>query len=285
MDATDDPSHGQQELEFYHGYYGRHCFLPLLVFCSVDGGSQELVGAILRPGNAHSGRRSAAILKRLALMLKAAFPLAELHFRADAGFALPEVYETCEELGISYVISLARNSRLQEMADPLMAKARLEKQEKGAKVRLFDEILYKAGTWTKERRVIVKAEIMDKGENPRFVVTNRSGAPEALYDEYCLRGDCENRIKEMKLDLFSGRTSCHRFLANAFRLLLHALAFVLLSEVRRMLAGTGLAKAALGQIRIKILKIAALVQTSTRRILVRLPRGHPHAELIQSMLA
>ena len=285
MDATDDPAHGQQEFEFYHGFYGKHCFLPLLVFCSVDGADEELVGAILRPGNVHAGKRSAAILRRLARMLKEAFPKTEIVFRADAGFALPEVYETCEELGVSYLISLPRNSRLQEMAAPLMAQARSEKEAGTGKVRLFGEVQYSARTWTKERRVVVKAEVMDKGENPRFVVTDRVGEPKDLYEEYCLRGDCENRIKEMKLDLLSGRTSCHRFLANAFRLLLHALAFVLLSEVRRLLAGTGLAKATLGQIRLKLLKLAALVQTSTRRRLVRLPRGHPHAELIQSLLA
>jgi len=285
MDATEDPAHGQQEFEFYHGFYGKHCFLPLLVFCSVDGADEELVGAILRPGNVHSGNRSASILRRLVRMLKDAFPKAEIVFRADAGFALPKVYETCESLGVSYLISLPRNSRLEKLAAPLMTEARLEKESATGKVRLFGEFQYAADSWSQERRVIVKAEIMTKGENPRFVVTNRTGDPEALYDEYCLRGDCENRIKEMKLDLMSGRTSCHRFLANAFRLLLHALAFVLMSEVRRCLAGTGLARAAIGQIRLKLLKIAALVTTSTRRILVRLPRGHPHAELIRSLLA
>jgi hypothetical protein len=285
MDATEDPAHGQQEFEFYHGFYGGHCFLPLLVFCSVDGADEELVGAILRPGNVHAGNRSAALLRRLVRMLKEAFPKVEILFRADAGFALPKVYETCESLGVSYLISLPRNSRLEKMAAPLMAEARSEKEGGAARVRVFGEIQYAASSWSKERRVVVKAEVMDKGENPRFVVTNRIGDPEALYKEYCLRGDCENRIKEMKLDLFSGRTSCHRFLANAFRLLLHAIAFVLMSEVRRLLSGTGLARATLGQIRLKLLKLAAVVQASTRRLLVRLPRGHPHAELIQHLLA
>lgn len=285
FDATDDPAHGQQELEFYHGFYGHHCFLPLLAFCSVDGQDEELVGAILRPGNVHAGRRSAAVLRRLARMLKKAFPEVELVFRADAGFALPEVYETCEKLGISYLISLAKNSRLLEMAEPFMADSRAHQEKTREKSRHFGEILYAAGTWTKERRVIVKAEVMEKGGNPRFVVTDMTGEPKALYDEYCLRGDCENRIKELKLDLSSGRTSCHRFAANSFRLLLHAAAFVLLSAVRRMLKGTPLARATMGQIRLKILKIAALVQASTRRTLIRLPRDHPHADLIQALLA
>ena len=284
MDATDDPAHGQQQLEFFHGYYGRHCFLPLFVFCSVDGQDEELVGAILRPGNAHAGRRSGSILKRLVRMLRAAFPETQLMFRADAGFALPQVYETCESLGVSYLISLARNERLQEMAAPLMNESRAIHAEGGQKSRHFGEISYAAKTWPHERRVIVKAEVMKQGENPRFVVTNCPGDPEALYDEYCQRGDCENRIKELKLDLFSGRTSCHKFSANVFRLLLHAAAFVLLCEVRRMLSGTGLARAAMGQIRLKLLKVAAQVQLSTRRVLVRMPRGHPHAELLASLM-
>jgi len=242
------------------------------------------VGAVLRPGNSHAGRRSAAILSRLVLLLREAFPKTEILFRADAGFALPEIYETCEAMEISYLVSLPRNPRLQDLAAPLMAEARKEREKGEGKVRLFGEISYGAKTWTKERRVVVKAEIMEKGENPRFVVTNLAGEAQSLYDEYCRRGDCENRIKEMKLDLASGRTSCHRFLANCFRLLLHALAFVLLSAVRRLLAGTSLARATMGRIRLELLKVAALVQRSTRRILVRLPRGHPRRAILERLL-
>jgi hypothetical protein len=284
MDATDDPAHGQQEFEFYHGYYGKHCFLPLLVFCSVDGQDEELVGAILRPGNSHAGRRSAAILRRLVLMLQEAFPACEILFRADAGFALPEVYETCESLNIQYLISYAKNDRLLRMASPLIEAARKEQDETKVKARHFGEVSYAAGSWKVERRVIVKAEAMEKGDNPRFVVTNLKGGPEELYTRYCQRGDCENRIKELKLDLASGRTSCHKFLANCFRLLLHALAFVLLSAVRHLLSGTGFAKSTMGQIRLKLLKVATLVQTSTRRVLIRLPQAHPHRLLLTQLL-
>jgi hypothetical protein len=283
MDATEDPAHGQQEFEFYHGHYGKHCFLPLLVFCSVDGQDEELVGAILRPGNVHAGRRSASILRRLVSMLKLAFPECELVFRGDAGFALPEMYEACEDLNISYLISLGKNSRLLEMAAPLIQSAREERNQTKTTARHFGELSYAAQTWSKERRVIVKAEAMEKGDNPRFVVTNLIGTPEELYAEYCRRGDCENRIKELKLDLASGRTSCHKFLANCFRLLLHALAFVLLSEVRRLLAGTALARATMGQIRLMVLKVGAIIQTSTRRTLIRLPRGHPHADILMQL--
>lgn len=284
MDATDDPAHGQQEFEFYHGFYGKHCFLPLLVFCSCDGGDEELVGAILRPGNAHAGRRAAATLRRLVKMLQKAFPNTKILFRGDAGYALPEVYETCEELTVDYLISFAKNPRLLEMASPLMQAAVQIREETNEKVRLFGEVTYAAKTWTKERRVIVKAEAMAKGENPRFVVTNLDGDPESLYDAYCRRGDCENRIKELKLDLQSGRTSCHRFVANCFRLILHGLAFVLLSGLRKRLEGTELARSTMGQMRIKLLKIGAFVQCSTRRVLVRLPRSHPHRDLFQRLL-
>lgn len=285
MDATEDPAHGQQEFEFYHGHYGKHCFLPLLVFCSVDGQDEDLVGAILRPGNAHAGRRSASVLRRLVSILRKAFPTCEFLFRGDAGFALPDMYTACEDLKISYLISLGKNSRLLEMAAPLIKSAREERNQTKATTRHFGDLMYAAGTWPHERRVVVKAEAMEKGDNPRFVVTNLTGAPEELYVQYCQRGDCENRIKELKLDLASGRTSCHRFLANCFRLLLHALAFVLLSALRRLLTGTVLARATMGQIRIKILKVGTLVQTSTRRTLIRLPRGHPHAELLRQLSA
>jgi hypothetical protein len=281
LDATDDPAHGQQEFEFYHGFYQTHCFLPLLVFGSVDGSPMELLAALLRPGNSHAGRRSASVLRRLVRMLKEAFPDTEILVRADAGFALPAIYAACEELGLSYVISLPKNPKLQTLAEELLAESRAQFLETKHKVRLFGEFGYAAGTWPEKRRVIVKAEVTAKGENPRFVVTNLKDDPEAIYSLYIARGDSENRIKELKLDLLSGRTSCHRYSANCFRLLLHALAFILMTLVRELLAGTVLERSTMGQIRLKLLKVAAIVEQSTRRILVRLPRGHPHAELLR----
>lgn len=177
MDATDDPTHGQQQLEFYHGYYRKHCFLPLLVFCSVDGQCEELVAAVLRPGNVHAGKRSATILRRLVVALRKAFPSTKIVFRADGGFALPEVYETCEELKISYLISFPKNSRLLNLAAPYMKKAIAMRDATGLKARHFGAVLYAADSWGHSRRVIVKAEAMEKGENPRFVVTNLKGDP------------------------------------------------------------------------------------------------------------
>lgn len=283
LDATDDPAHGQQEFEFYHAYYGRHCFLPLLVFVSADGAPMELVAAVLRPGNAHAGRRSAAITRRIVDILRQAFPLTEIVVRADGGYALPEMYALCEDLKLSYLISLPKNSRLIDLSTDLIDTSRAAALDTGQTSRVFGELSYAATGWPKARRVIVKAEVMVQGENPRFVVTNMQGDPKKLYEIYCARGDSENRIKELKLDLFSGRTSCHRFAANCFRLLLHALAFVLMTLVRELLAGTELAKKTMASIRLKLLKVAAIVEVNTRRILVRLPRAHPHAELLRAL--
>lgn len=153
----------------------------------------------------------------------------------------------------------------------------------GQKARLFDSFDYAAGTWPYEWRVVVKAETMAKGLNPRFVLTNLKGGPEEIYSFYCQRGDSESRIKEMKLDLFSGRTSCHRFTANAFRLLLHGLAFILMALLRERLSGTQLARYTVGAIRLKLLKMAAILEDTTRRTLVRLPRGHPHSWLLKHL--
>ena len=283
MGATEDPAHGQQELEFYHGFYGGHCILPLLVFAAADDGPMELVAAVLRTGNSPAGRRSAAVLKRIVPPLKQAFPDAEILLRTDAGFALPEMYSFCEEAKIDYAISLPKNDRLGEASSSLMQEAQELRDMTRQKARLFDSFDYAAGTWPFERRVMVKAEAMTKGLNPRFVVTNLQGGPEEIHSFCCQRGDSENCIKEMKLDLFSGRTSCHRFTANAFRLLLHGLAFILMTLLRERLSGTELARCTMGTIRIKRLKMAAILEDTTRRTLVRLPRGHPHSWLLKHL--
>lgn len=283
FDATDDPAHGQQEFEFFHGYYGRHCFLPLLAFASADDGPAELVAAILRPGNVHAGHGAAALLKRLAKRLRDVFPHTEIVFRADAGFALPEVYEVCESQDLRYLISIARNSRLEEMAKPHLEEVR-RKAESAGFAKSFHDLTYAAKTWSHERKVVLKAERLVDKDNPRFVLTDLEGEPEDLYRRYCLRGDIENRIKEVKLDCFSGRTSCHSFRANCFRLLLHAAAYVLLSLLKEALAGTELARATVGSIRLKILKVAARIVRTTRKIWVHLPRSCPVQQLWRGLL-
>ena len=294
MDATDDPAHGQQELEFFHGYYDRHCFLPLLVFASVECGSdsaveQELIAAVLRPGNKHAGHRAAGVLRRIVARLKAAFPQAEIVLRGDAGFALPEVYDLCESMGIGYVLSLAKNSRLTGLAEPLIEQARLRCSELERTVKQFGEIRYAAQSWPRPRRVIVKAEVMPTyGDNPRFVVTNIVGGdPEDLYSFYTDRGDVENRIKELKNDLSSGRTSCHRFLANQFRLLMHAAAMIVMQRVRSLLASGGLrqmARLQVGSLRVKLLKVGARVIQTSRKIWLKLPTSYLYQKAWRTIL-
>jgi len=286
-DATDDPTHGQQEFEFYHGYYDHHCYLPLLVYATADGGEQELVAAVLRPGNVHAGHRAVAVLRRIVERVREAFPQAEILLRGDAGLALPAVYDYCEGANLHYVISLAKNSRLLEQAQPWLTEAAAIYAETGEKVRHFGEFSYAADSWPQRRRVIVKAELTGQGENPRFVVTNLAEPdPQAIYDDwYIQRGDVENRIKELKNDLLSGRTSCHRFLANQFRLLLHAAAFVLMQGLRQLLAGTELAAAQAGTLRGKLLKVGARIRQTYRRIWVQMPTSYPYARLWELVLA
>lgn len=294
IDATVDPAHGQQQFEYFNGFYGCTCYLPLLVFGSCDGAPMEILAAVLRPGNVQSAKRAAAILRRLARRLKEAFPKTKILVRGDAGFGIPEFFSACEDLGLEYLVAMQSNEVLHRLAEPLMAQARTERDRTGQTSRCIGETLYGAKSWGTKRRVIIKAEALsgkvNSGknkpgkDNARFVVTNLSQDPEKLYGIYCLRGESENRIKELKLDLLADRTSCTSFTANAFRLLLHATAFALLTMVRDLLIATEMAKCTMGQIRLKLLKIAALVERSTRRLLVRLPRGHPHVPLLLKIL-
>jgi hypothetical protein len=281
IDATDDATHGHQQLAFFHGYYHEHCYLPLLVFAQAEGeGEQELIGALLRPGNVHGGGRAMALLKAMVGRLRQAFPDCEMELRADSALALPEVYEGCEKLGIPYTISLPKNERLIEMAQPWRRDAQAIYAETGEQVQVFGEFVYAAHTWSHERRVICKAEVMSKGDNPRFVVSSRTELePEAHYHFYCQRGDPENRIKELKLDLKADRLSCHRFWANQFRLLLHAAAYMLMQAMRAALTGTEFARAQVSTLRLRLLKVGAKVRESVRRVLVQLPSAYPWAHL------
>jgi hypothetical protein len=279
-DATDDPAHGQQEFEFFHGYYDSHCFLPLLVYVTADDGEQELVASILRPGNVHAGHRLVSVLRRVVDRLKQVFPEAQIVFRGDAGMGGPAVYDFCEDAGIAYVLSLGKNSRLLALGEEILRDARAIYEETAEKVRNFGEFNYAADSWRSERRVVMKAEIANKGENPRFVVTNIANmSAEDLYEFYCDRGDVENRIKELKDDLFSGRTSCHRFLANQFRLILHSAAFVLLQALRKLLAGTEFANSQVSTLRTRLLKVGARVRETTRRIWLMMPTSFPLKEV------
>lgn len=281
VDATDDETHGNQQLAFFHGYYDHHCYLPLLILAQAEAtGEQEPISAVLRPGNKHAGHRAMTVVKLLVKRLHAAFPKCCIELRADSGFALPEVYEGCERLKLPYSISLPKNEVLLRLAEPWMQDARAMHAEVGEKVQLFGQFLYAAKTWSKQRRVVVKAEVMSQGENPRFLVTSRNRKrPEAAYRFYCQRGDPENRIKELKGDLCADRLSCHRFWANQFRLLLHATAYVLMQQMRSRLQGTDLARAQVSTLRLRLLKVGARITESVRRVLVQLPSAYAWIDL------
>ena len=281
LDATDDPTHGQQELAFFHGYYDEYCYLPMLVFAQADGEPHQLVAAVLRPGNVHAGRGSVALLKRIVGRLRVAWPEVRIVVRGDSGEALPEVYDWCEGDGqVDYVIGLPRNSRLLGLAEPFLQAAREECRRTEAKARHCHDLSYAAESWAHERRVAVKAEVTAKGDNPRFVVTSRDDlTAEDLYDFYADRGDVENRIKELKNDLHADRTSCHRFLANQFRLLLHAAAYLLLTMLRRALAGTELASAQACTLQLRLVKVGVRVEQTARRVWLHLATSYPLAHL------
>jgi hypothetical protein len=281
VDATDDETHGQQQLAFFHGYYNEHCYLPLLVFAQAEGeAEQELIGALLRPANVHGGHRAMALIRAVVRRLRAAFPGCQIELRADSALALPEVYEGCEKIALPYTISLPKNERLKDAAEPWLREAEAIHAETGEKVRVFGEFSYAAHSWSHSRRVICKAEVMSKGENPRFVVTSRGDLePEAHYRFYCQRGDPENRIKELKCDLRADRLSCHRFWANQFRLLLHAAAYVLMQAMRTALSGTEYARAQVTTLRVRLLKVGARVRESVRRVWVQLPSAYPWFDL------
>jgi hypothetical protein len=281
FDATDDPVHGRQEGRLFHGYYDRYCFLPLYVFCG-----EQLLVAYLRPADGDPARHAGAILKLLVTRLRQAWPDVRLIVRGDSGFCRWQLMRWCDSNGVGYVFGLARNSRLLALASPWLHAAATCWEMTQQPQRLFGEFHYAAGSWDRARRVIVKAEHGPQGDNPRFVVSNLPGNARGLYEVlYCSRGEMENRIKEQQLMLFADRTSCHDFLANQFRVLLSAAAYVLVQAVRRLgLAGTQMEKAQVGTIRLRLFKVAALVVLSVRRVYLRLAGGFPLRELFARVL-
>jgi hypothetical protein len=282
FDPTDDPVHGEQEGRFFHGYYDEYCFLPLYVFA----GDQLLV-AYLRPANIDGAKHSRAILKLLVTRLRQSWPQVKIVFRADSGFCRWRMMRWCDRHGVDYLVGLARNAVLERQGRALMDEAQARYEATAGKQRLFDEFSYAADTWDRPRRVIAKAEFGPQGDNPRFVVTSLAGDPQDLYDRvYCQRGEAENRIKEQQLGLFADRTSCHAFLANQFRVLLSAAAYVLVETLRRVgLAGTELASAQVGTIRLKLLKIGGRIVRSVRRVVVAAATPFLLQELFRIVLA
>ena len=284
LDATDDPVHGNQEGRFFHGYYGHYCYLPLYIFCG-----DLLLGARLRPSNLDASAGCLDELKRIVVQIRQAWPPVKITLRGDSGFCREEVMAWCEQEGVDYVLGLAKNERLKAEITSEQEQAAAEYARTGRAARVFKEFVYQTReSWSRARRVVAKAEHLEKGANPRFVVTSLSpavGATRALYEElYCARGEMENRIKE-QLMLFADRTSTAFLRSNQNRLYFSSVAYLLMEALRRLgLKGTDLAQAQAATIRLKLLKIGALIRLTVRKVWVSLAGGYPYAELWRRVL-
>jgi len=283
-DATDDPLHGNQEGRFFHGYYKSYCYLPLYIFCG-----NELLCARLRPSNIDAAAGTVEELERIVSRVRAAWPEVEIVIRGDSGFCRENIMKWCEENNIDYLFGLARNNRLVEEIKPEMDEAKIMYECSGEASRRFKDFRYQTlKSWSRDRRVVGKAEYLSKGTNPRFVTTSLSkdkyDARMLYEDEYCARGDMENRIKEQQLMLFAGRTSSATMRANQLRLYFSSVAYVLMQALRRLgLAGTKMAKAQCNTIRLKLLKIGARVRITVRKIWVAYAEGCPYAGIFQQV--
>ena len=283
LDATDDPLHGKQEGRFFHGYYGHYCYLPLYIFCG-----EFLLGARLRSSNIDASAGSVEELKRIVAQIRSVWPLVRIVVRGDSGFCREELMAWCEANHVEYLLGLAKNERLKAEIAKEMGEAKTQYQETGRAARVFKEFFYQTReSWSRARRVVAKAEHLQKGENPRFVVTSLRTAEwpaQSLYEElYCARGDMENRIKE-QLMLFSDRTSTHYLRSNQLRLYFSSIAYVLMQMLRRLgLQGTELAQAQCSTIRLKVLKIGALIRITVRKVWISLAGGYPHVALFRQI--
>ena len=276
FDATDDRVHGNQEGRFFHGYYDHYCYLPLYVFCD-----NQLLVSYLRPSKIDGAKHAWAILSLLVKRLRQAWPKVKIIFRGDSGFCRWKMLSWCERNQVDYIVGIAKNKALKRRCAESIHQAQQYYHQYGRKVRWFREFYYGARTWNRKRRVIAKIEYSAKGENPRYIVTSLTARGKYLYDKvYCARGDMENRIKEQQLDLYADRTSCHRWWPNQFRLLLSSVAYVLLESIRRLaLRDTPMANAYVGTIRLKLLKIGAVIIRNTRRIRFMMSSHYPYQNL------
>ena len=283
LDATDDPVHGHQEGRFFHGYYDCYCYLPLYIFCG-----EFLLSAQLRSAKIDPAKGALTDLKRVVAQIRKKWRRVPILVRGDSGFCRDAIMDWCERQGIDYVFGLAKNPRLlKEIAEELKA-AEVQSVKTGEMVRIFKNFRYQTiqKTWTRMRRVIAKAEHLNKGSNPRFVVTSlpQKWFPAAVVYEtvYCERGEMENRIKEQQLGLFADRTSTATMRGNQLRLYFSSVAYILMHDLRRLaLKGTELERAQCTTIRLKVLKIGAQIHVTVRRVWIRMAAGYPYKEAFQ----
>ncbi len=278
LDSTDDPLHGQQEGRFFHGYYGHYCYLPLYIFCG-----EHLLCARLRPADGDGAAGSVEEIARLVQQMRQAWPEVRIIVRGDSGFCREALMAWCEANQVDYVLGLAKNARLRAEIAGELAQAAAQYQQTGQAARIFREFIYQTrDSWSRARRVVAKAEHLEKGANPRFVVTTLGKEvweARPLYEElYCARGEMENRIKE-QLMLFADRTSTAFMRSNQLRLYFSCIAYLLMEALRRLgLKGTELAQAQATTIRLKVLKIGALIRVTVRKVWIALAGGYPYAE-------
>ena len=287
LDPTEDPTHGAQQLSFFNRHYDSHCYLPMVCFLSFDGEAEQyLVAAVLRPGNAPGSAGALGILRRLIARVGDAFPKARIRVRLDGGFASPKVLDFLDcEPKVEYLVNLASNAVLKRKVKSAMRRAHRVSGISGQTEHVYGECRYATRkTWPWKRRVIYKAEVVcavnkEPKDNPRFVVTNLKQNPQWIYEQvYCQRGDVENRIKELHDGMQIGRTSCSDFLANTFRVLLTAAAYVLMQEIRLHLSPTRHARAQVSTLREHFLKLGAQVIVTVRRIVLHLPQAFPYRD-------
>ena len=286
LDATDDPLHGHQEGRFFHGYYGCYCYLPLYIFCG-----EHLLCARLRTSNQDASAGSVEELERIVSQIRSHWAKTKINIRGDSGFCREPIMRWCEDNGIGYVLGLARNTRLTRAIGGEMREAREEHFKTGEPARRFRDFHYRTRkSWSRERRVVGKAEYLAKGEDPRFVVTNltaRKASAKRLYEKvYCARGEMENRIKEQQLGLFADRTSAATMRANQLRLYFASFAYVLMHGLRRLgTQGTELARAQCTTLRLKLLKVGVRVRITARKVWLSYAQSYPYADIFMRVLA
>ncbi len=278
IDSTDDPTHGQQQLSFFNGAYGQHMYHPMLIFERHTG---CLLAARLRPGNASSHARIVPMLLRLVPRLQSAFPGVKIQLRGDAGFALPLLYESCEFFNMEYALGIPANCVFQRRAEPRQKQLKRRYRRTQLPQRSFSSFRHRARTWSHQRRICYKAEHTTAGTNLRFLITNCAGRAAEVFAFYNDRGECENRIEEFKNGFRADRLSCHRFLANAFRLFLHAAAYNLVNLFRLQLPQPW-RSAQIETLRARLFKIGARIRQTARCIHIHLATGWPWQDLFQS---
>lgn len=288
LDSTEDAAHGRQQQIFFNGHYDTWCFLPLVGFISVDDHPEQyLFHARLRPGNSRDPRGVVPLLRRTISAVREKFGKVKIRLRVDAGFYRPHLLDVLEELGVEYAVSMPKNKALKVLSATTMVTARKQAEESDATATLFEEFQYAADSWPSKRRVVCKAEVLvypgrTTKDNQRYVVTNRRRpGPESIYTWYCQRGDSENRIKELKIDLAMDRTSCTRFVANQLRVLMTAAAYVLFQELRWRMRASAAGRSTVASLRDMLVKVAVRVTESVRRIVCHMPTHHAWRDLWQ----